>query len=72
MIFLGVFLVCLAIGLFMWLEKRRFFRTSSGGVQQFESYGSLWKARIIEGGIKAISIIMFTSGVFVILKVYIS
>ncbi|MCU7799622.1 MAG: hypothetical protein KZQ70_05630 [gamma proteobacterium symbiont of Lucinoma myriamae] len=72
MMFIGILLICIAIGLNLWLEKRRFLRTRAGGVQEFESYGSLWKARFIEVGTRIFLIILFIIGVVTLIKGYVA
>ncbi|MCK5021458.1 MAG: hypothetical protein KAS32_30885 [Candidatus Peribacteraceae bacterium] len=68
LIILGVLLIGLAIGLKLWLGKRLFERMSSGGVQQFESYGALWKSRIMEFGVKIVLLLLLLSGVAVLVQ----
>jgi hypothetical protein len=72
MMFLGIILICGAIGLYLWLEKRKFSRMSSGGVQQFESYLSLWKSRFLELAAKLLSATLFCIGVAVTVKAYVA
>ena len=38
---LGIFLIVLAIVIYMWLENRAMDRMSHGGVEMFNSYGDL-------------------------------
>ena len=44
----GGIMIVIAVALHFWRERREFYRTGSGGVQEYEGYGSLWKSRIIE------------------------
>jgi len=68
--YLGVVLIGLAIAGYFWLERRKFLRMSSGGVEQHENYGSLWKSRIIEFGAKILIAIVFILGVTSIVSSY--
>lgn len=63
---LGFILLAIAFTAYMWQEKRVFQRTSDGGVQQFDSYSSLWKSRFLELGVKVIFIICLLSGGFLV------
>ncbi len=69
---LGIVLIAASLGVFIWLEKRKFYRTSGGGVQQFESYSALWKSRFVEFLAKAVSLAVFTLGVVCLFKAYAS
>ncbi len=60
----GLILLAVSFVAYMWQEKRVFERTSDGGIQQFESYSSLWKARFVEFGVKIIFYICLLSGGF--------
>ncbi len=63
MMYLGIILIGLAIAGYFWLEKRKFLRISAGGVEQYDSYGALWKSRIVEAGAKLLIAILFILGV---------
>ena len=63
MMYLGVILIGLVIAGYFWLEKCKFTRTSAGGVEPFQSYGALWKSRIIEADTKLLIAILFILGV---------
>lgn len=61
-LFFGLILIGSGYFLHFWLEKRKFERMSSGGVQQYENYGALWKNRIIEGGVKLLGFFVMIFG----------
>jgi hypothetical protein len=57
-----VFLIPVLV-LRFWIERRVFLRMSSGGVQQFETYGAMWKARLIEGAAQLAMVVLALIGV---------
>ena len=67
MFFVGVFLVIFALVSFFWIEKRVFNRTTAYGVQGFDSYAALWKARIIESLAKILVAVSFILGIVVMI-----
>jgi hypothetical protein len=66
--FKGIALIVIAIGIYMWLEDRVMSRMSRGGVEMFNSYKDVWKARLIEIPAKIIMIVSAFSGVILLLK----
>jgi len=65
---LGVFLVVVAIVIYMWLENRVMDRMSHGGVEMFNSYGDLWKARLLEIPARIIMLLSGFSGIVLVVK----
>ena len=63
LLFAGIACVIPALALRFWLERRVFMRMSAGGVQQFESYGAVWKARLIEGPARLFMVLLALVGV---------
>ncbi len=61
-LFFGLILIGFGYFLHFWLEKRRFNRMSSGGVQQYEDYRALWKSRITEGVVKVLGFFVMVFG----------
>jgi hypothetical protein len=67
---LGVGFLIPVIALRIWIERRVFMRMSSGGVEQFETYGGLWKARLIEGSAKfLIALLALIAAILIVLGV---
>ena len=61
-LFFGLVLIGFGYFLNFWLEKRKFERMSSGGVQQYKDYSALWKSRIIEGGVNFLGFFIMIFG----------
>jgi len=69
-VIVGVLLIIISAVCWLWLEKRKVSRTSSGGVEEFKSYGSLWKSRIIELVIRIIMYIFLAIGTILALSYF--
>jgi len=65
--FLGLVLFGTAYALGLWLGKRKFVRMSSGGVEQFKSYGAMLWARFLEVVARVIASILAIIGAFLLL-----
>ncbi|WP_034636054.1 hypothetical protein [Desulfovibrio cuneatus] len=60
---IGITLIVFTIASGFYLDRQQFNRKNIAGVQEFSSYGSLVKTRIIEGTIKAMSIASGLAGI---------
>ena len=52
----------------MWLENRAMDRMSHGGVEIFNSYGDLWKVRLLEISARIIIFLLGFGGIVILLK----
>lgn len=66
----GVSAAC-ATGIYLWLRRRRFYRTTSGGTEQYKNFSSLivsniveWVASLIAAGFMIAALFLFGYGVY--------
>lgn len=59
---IGIILIAFAAGVGFFLERRQFLRRNVAGVQEFKSYGQMFKTRIEEGMMKAGSVVSALAG----------
>ena len=62
----GLFLA-FGIYLWIWLEKRHFYRRNVAGLEEFDSYFDMWKKRIKEYFVKTISGFLLFFGTWLII-----
>ena len=65
-ILFGLILFAVAAWFGFWLERKKFYRRNSAGIEQFESYGNMMRIKIKEGSMKAVAVLVGLAGVICI------
>jgi len=51
----------------IFLNRRAFYRRNAAGLEEFKSFGSMFKSRIIEGGIAIFSYLVLAIGAVLVI-----
>lgn len=65
-IFLGVIFLLLGVAGMLYVNRRRFYRRNSAGVEEFEGYGKMETARAFETIVKFSSVILVLWGLLMV------
>ena len=60
----GLILLAISVCLFLWVDKRKFERKNHAAVEEFESYTSFWKVKVLEASVGILRWILAILGAF--------
>ena len=64
----AILLVAVGIALRYWVNRRRFYRRTYGGIQQFSSYGKAVFVRFAERILMLLSVVFFIAALIIFIK----
>ena len=67
---LGSIVLVIGLGLFLWRKKRKFERTNSAGIEQFQSFGGKLTATAFDGVLSWLSLSSLFVGLLILAMQY--
>lgn len=67
---LGVASIVISIGLYFFIQRRKFYRRNQAGIETFPSYSNSIFARSLDFVLRVLSVGLFLGGIFLIVIAY--